>query len=82
MNYIRCFFIGFLEGLKEFGHLISDVINFVLLSFVYIIGVGITSLLDKLFKKSFLDKDLKEGKSYWSELNLKKKPIDEYYRQF
>jgi DNA polymerase II large subunit len=49
---------------------------------VYIVGVGLTSLTARIFKKHFLDIKMKNVKSYWIDLNLKKKKIEEYYRQF
>jgi len=83
MNEIKDLSKGFAEGFKDFGNNISIIINSVLLLVVYIFGVGITSLIAKIFGKHFLEmKLLKKEKTYWSNLNLKKKPIDEYYRQF
>lgn len=77
------FFHGFKRGTKDFGHNISIIINSVLLSVVYIIGVGLTSLIAKIIGKHFLDKKTsKESQTYWTDLNIKKKPIEEYYRQF
>lgn len=83
MRKLKQFFKGFKKGTTNFGHNITLVINSILLSLVYIIGVGLTSIAAKLFGKHFLDiKWSKKKKSYWSDLNLKKKPIEEYYRQF
>ncbi|MBS3126403.1 hypothetical protein J4453_03125 [Candidatus Woesearchaeota archaeon] len=75
------FFKGFKKGVKMFGQNIGVIVNTALLAIVYIIGVGITSIIAKLFRKHFLD--LKHSPhSYWSDLNLKKKPMKDYYRQF
>jgi len=83
MNEIKKFSKGFAEGFKDFGNNISIIVNSVLLLIVYILGVGITSLIAKIFGKHFLEMKLsKKEKTYWSDLNLKKKPIEEYYRQF
>ena len=83
MKQVSEFFKGFKKGMKEFGHCISIIINTVLLSIVYIIGVGITSIIAKLAGKQFLELKLnKKAKTYWNNLNIKKRPIDEYYRQF
>ncbi len=77
------FFKGFKKGMKLFGDNIALIINSILLSVVYLIGVGITSIVAKLVGKHFLDTKInKEAKTYWSDLDLKKKPINEYYRQF
>lgn len=81
MNKTKQFSKGFKKGVKNFGSCISDIINTVLLGFVYIVGVGITSIIARLNKKRFLDTEKKED-SYWSDLNLEKKPTEEYYRQF
>ena len=81
MSSLNQFLIGFQKGMKNFGHNISIIINTILLFFIYIIGVGITSVISKIVKKHFLDLKLKK-ESYWIDLNLKKKKIDDYYRQF
>jgi len=79
---LKDFFKGFKEGQKEFGETISAIVNFMLLTIVYIIGVGLTSIFAKLFRKKFIN--LKKGNknSYWVDLNLGKKPILDYYKQF
>lgn len=83
MNEIKQFFKGFKKGFSAFGHNISIIINSILLLIVYLIGVGMTSIFAKVFNKHFLQKKIIAKKTtYWSDLNLKKKPIDEYYRQF
>lgn len=76
INFIN----GFKEGQKFFGETVSSLVNLVLLSMVYLFGIGITSVLGKIFKKNFLD--LENQDSYWQELNLDKKPLEEYYHQF
>lgn len=76
------FLIGFKKGMCNFGYNISLIINTLLLSLVYMGGVGFTFLIAKLFGKHFLETKLSKKDSYWSNLNLKKKPIKEYYRQF
>jgi len=76
-------FHGLKKGMKDFGSCISTLINSILLTAVYLIGVGLTATVAKLKRKHFLDMELdKKSKTYWSELNLKKKPVDDYYRQF
>lgn len=72
---------GFKKGTETFGHSIITLVNCILLLFVYIFGVGLTSIVAKIVGKKFLEPEIK-GKSYWSDLKLKKKKIDEYYRQF
>ncbi len=76
------FFIkGFKEGMKVFGYNISIIINSILLSAVYIIGVGITSIIAKLSGKHFLDMKLRK-ETYWEDSDLKGGPKKDYYRQF
>ncbi len=78
---MKIFFKGFRKGMKRFGNNIVIIINSILLSLVYFIGIGLTSIFAKLFRKKFLEFE-KKNNTYWSELNLKKKPLEEYYKQF
>ena len=81
MAKIKKLFDEFMEGSKMFGELISAIINLLLLSFVYFIGVGLTSIFTKILGKKFIDvKTVKD--SYWAELNLTTQSFKEYYRQF
>ena len=83
MTYVHQFFKGFLKGTRTFGKNISIIINSILLTIVYVFGIGLTSFAAKLFKKKFLKLKLSKNEStYWSDLDLKKKPMEEYYRQF
>lgn len=83
MNTTRKFLKGFGQGARNFGQNLGAIINTVLLLIVYIIGVGVTSIVAKLFRKRFLETRLsKERKTYWSDLGLGKKQIESYYRQF
>ena len=68
--------------MKNFGQGIAVIINTILLTFVYLIGVGLTSIVAKISRKHFLEMNLSKNDTYWSDLNLKKKSIDKYYRQF
>jgi len=83
MAGLREFFSGFKAGMQLFGHGIATIVNVTLLSVVYWIGVGITSMIAKIMGKRFLDMELdKKAKTYWKDYNLTKRPIEEYYRQF
>jgi len=83
MSRMSDFASGLKKGFKDFGQLIAVLINSALLAIVYIIGVGVTSIIAKLSHKHFLEtKTESKAKTYWSDLKLKKKPLDEYYRQF
>ena len=55
MRKLKQFFNGFKKGMKCFSDNISTVINFLLLSIVYFIGIGLTSITAKIFGKHFLD---------------------------
>jgi hypothetical protein len=78
---MKQFLNGFKKGFQNFGHTISIIINSVLLLVVYLIGIGLTSLFAKIVGKHFIE--MKFGKnSYWSDLNIKKRPLKEHYRQF
>jgi len=83
MNALQQFLNGFKKGMGTFGQAIGTIVNFCLLAVIYFVGVGVTSLIAKLSGKKFLQTKIKkEAATYWSDLNLKKKPIEEYYRQF
>ena len=79
---IKFFFKGIKEGVKEFGSNISVIVNSVLLGIVYLLGVGLTSIFSKIRKKHFLDMKISDATTYWKDLNLKKKKMEEYFRQF
>lgn len=83
MAKVKKVFDEFMEGSKLFGELISSIINLVLLSFVYFVGIGLTSIFARFLGKKFLDKKIdKKSRTYWQELNLNINPIGYYYRQF
>jgi len=82
MMDLNKFFMGFKKGAASFGHNISLLINTMLLTVVYLLGVGLTSIIAKMVGKHFLEIKLSKNYTYWSDLKLKKKPIEEYYRQF
>ena len=83
MENLKKFIFGIKEGQKLFGETIAIVINSLLLTIAYFIGVGITFIMLKISKIKLMDLTFdKESKTYWSDLNLSKKPIGEYYRQF
>lgn len=81
MAKIKQMFDELKEGSKMFGELISAIINLLLLTFVYFIGVGLTSIFARLFGKKFIDNKTTQN-SYWEELNLTTRQLSEYYRQF
>ena len=83
MSKLKQFFIGFKNGMRNLGYTLTLIVNSILLSIVYFIGIGITSIIAKIFRRHFLEtKTSTEKESYWSDLDLKTRPIDDYYRQF
>ena len=83
MTKLSQFFAGLKKGLHNFGSNVGIIVNSALLLIVYVLGIGATSVTAKIFGKHFLDRELSDEKStYWLELNLSKKPVEEYYRQF
>jgi len=80
---VKGFLKGFKKGMTSFGENIIVIINTILLFAVYVIGVGLTAIIAKLTNKQFMDMRISRNqKSYWSDLNLKKRDKEEYYRQF
>jgi len=80
---ITDFFSNAKKGAKLFGEHISAIVNLILLTFAYFIGIGLTFIFAKIFNKHFLDMKIdKKVRTYWTDLNLNKKPMEEYYRQF
>lgn len=81
MSNLKIFAEGFREGFRDFSIIITSIVNFVLLSIVYFIGVGMVALGSKIAGKKFLS--LKSGKnSSWVARSLSKRPMEEYYRTF
>ena len=78
----KIFLKGMKNGLKTFGENITIIINTLLISIVYIIGVGPVSVAAKIKGKRFIDTSNIKKKTYWKELNLKRKSLEEYYKQF
>jgi len=71
------------KGMKQYGEKITAFVNTVLLLLVYIIGVGVTSIVARIFGKHFMErKTSKKKASYWTDLNIKKQEREKYYRQF
>jgi hypothetical protein len=82
MSAAKHFRNGFHQGTKEFGSYITTIVNTVLLSLAYILGIGFTAIFAKAKKKNFLVLKPTAAKSYWVDLNLKKEQTEKYYRQF
>lgn len=76
---------SFLRGLKlgfaAFGANISAIVNAVLLSVAYIVGIGLTALVARLSRKKFLDV-AKRKTTYWKPVSQRMHKMEESYRQF
>ena len=81
---VSIFCNAFLEGMKSFGGLIVEIVNFILLIPAYILGIGLTSIVAKIVGKHFLNlkKPDKKTETYWVAKDTKKKKLEEFYRQF
>lgn len=84
MTKVLLFMKGFKKGFKEFTDCIVALVNTILLIFVYVFGVGISSVLAKIIGKNFMDvkTSKKTQDSYWKDFSLSKEPTENYYRQF
>lgn len=79
---IKEFLRGFGSGVRLFSETISIIVNCILLTLVYLIGVGITSISAKIFKKKFLDLNPTNEESYWEDVEKKDMKMEDHYRQF
>jgi hypothetical protein len=82
MENLKAFIGGFKDGFQSFGYTITVVINSTLMTLVYFLFVGPTSLAARIAKKSFLDVSNEKKASYWEELGLDKEEKENYYDQF
>lgn len=78
---LRKIFNAIKRILQPVGKIISTIVNFILLSIVYLVGVGLTSIIAKLFGNHFLDLKPKKA-SNWIEHKITKESIEKYYRMF
>jgi len=81
MVKIRKILKEFKEGIKLFGETIAIIFNSILLTIVYFLGVGLTSIVAKIFGKKFINKNL-NSETYWEELDITTTKFEDYYRQF
>jgi hypothetical protein len=69
----------FLEPIAKF---MSNVVNFLLLTIVYIFGIGLVSIVMKLFGKRFLSLKKQNKKTNWEEHKVGKQSLETYHRTF
>lgn len=73
------FLLGFKEGFQSFGHGLAMVVNVVLLTIVYFIGIGSVSIIAKIMGKEFLMLKFDDEKeTYWEDYDERK----DYERMF
>ena len=83
MGSAREFIIGLKDGFAAFGLSVANVVNFALLSFVYVFGIGLTSAAARAKGKHFLDlRPRKDARSYFVSGAVSKEKTEDYYRQF
>ncbi len=83
MGNVRLFLKGFKKGFKECGDILSRIVNGFALLIVFIFGIGLISVISKLFHKKYLDKNFKsKSASYWVDSNIKNKKKEDYYKPF
>jgi len=70
------------RGLRVFGGFVSNVVNYILLSIVYALGIGPISIILKIFGKQFLVLKSKNRDSYWVDRNVSKQSVEDYYKMF
>ena len=70
--------------MKNIAKYLNTFINAIIFFIVYIIGIGITYVIFKLFKKEFIKPAClpKEKNSYWHNREFKKIDGEGYYQQF
>lgn len=75
--------VDFLDGFKNFGLNFNVIINLVILSLVYLIGIGPSSIVAKSLGKHFLELKLaRRRKSYWVKFDAGAPKISNFLRQF
>ncbi len=68
--------------LEQFGKVMSNIVNFILLALVYFVAIGLVSVIMKIFGKHFLELKKQNKKSNWQEHKVTKEPIEKYHRMF
>jgi len=78
---MKHFIKGFKDGLKYLGENINFLVNCFLFSIIYLIGVGLTSVFLKIFRKHLLELSIGR-KTYWEKMVADDKEKNNYYNQF
>ncbi|MFH2020845.1 MAG: hypothetical protein ABIJ34_05495 [archaeon] len=76
---MKLFLKGIKKGFTGFGENLAAIINSLLLTAVYLIGIGLPSIFGKLICKKFLQMEKKD--SYWQPVQISEK-TENHYKQF
>ncbi len=80
---IKQLFNGFKKGFGSAGHLVSNIVNTILLLIVYVLGIGIISLYFNLKKKDLLNLKTKTvNESYWQDKKNRNKTKEDSLKPF
>ncbi len=76
LGYIR-------EAGQEYVRLVNTIINGMLLTVVYVVGIGLTAVVAKLFGKHFLETKIDDVTvTYWNDFESAVSIKKSIYRQF
>jgi hypothetical protein len=73
---------SFLQFFKKFSLLMQGIVNFFLLIPVYLLGVGIVSLISRILGKHYLDLTNISKKSWWKTRDKRLDSEENYHRMF
>lgn len=83
MKTLKALLKGIKAGMADFGSAINTLVTSIVLVAVYLVGVGITSMLAKAFSKKFLSTTIDPtAATYWRARPPASNDINDYYRQF
>ena len=83
MQKIKSFFKGFKDGFREFSQGVAEIVNFILLTLVFIFGIGIVAILSRVAGKKYLAVKQEEKESYWKKVKIGgEKKREEYLKPF
>ena len=81
-NILRKSLFAAKKLLRIISRTLNKTINLILLFIVYFIGIGLTSIIAKIFNKHFLNVRNKNGISYYTKIARKRQSAEDHYRQF
>ncbi|HZX11909.1 MAG TPA: hypothetical protein VFE88_00425 [Candidatus Nanoarchaeia archaeon] len=85
MERIKLFFSGWKQGMHTFGETIAVIINTLLLTVIFVVGIGFVAVCAKIGRKRFLNmkNSEKEKETYWEEVKIGgEKNKEEYLKPF